>query len=106
MAEVAEEYISDSVDIVSIAANRIEEVMISRLGSKGIFPNVDFYSGMLYYSIGFDPDIFTPIFAVGRISGWVARALEYVRDNKIFRPKALYSGETGPKKYVPVNERD
>ena len=87
-------------------ANKIEEVMISRLGSKGIFPNVDFYSGMLYYSIGFNPDIFTPIFAVGRISGWVARALEYVRDNKIFRPKALYSGETGPKKYVPVNERD
>ena len=87
-------------------ANKIEEVMISRLGSKGIFPNVDFYSGMLYYSIGFEPDIFTPIFAVGRISGWVARALEYVRDNKIFRPKALYSGETGPAKYVPINERD
>ena len=58
------------------AANKIEDVMISKLGSKGIFPNVDFYSGLLYYSIGFNPQIFTPIFAVSRASGWVARSLE------------------------------
>lgn len=88
------------------AANRIEEVMISKLGSKGIFPNVDFYSGLLYYSIGFNPEIFTPIFAVSRTSGWVARSLEYVRDNRLFRPKALYVGENGPKKYRPMNERE
>ena len=87
-------------------AIRIEEVMISKLGSKGIFPNVDFYSGLMYYSIGFDPEIFTPIFAVSRASGWVARALEYVRDNRLFRPKALYVGEKGPRKYTPINERD
>lgn len=88
------------------AANKIEEVMISRLGSKGIFPNVDFYSGLLYYSIGFNPEIFTPIFAVSRASGWVARSLEYVKDNRLFRPKAVYVGETGPKKYLPINERE
>ena len=88
------------------AANKIEEVMISKLGSKGIFPNVDFYSGLLYYSIGFNPEIFTPIFAVSRTSGWVARSLEYVKDNRLFRPKALYIGENGPKKYVPMNERE
>lgn len=88
------------------AANRIEEVMISRLGSKGIFPNVDFYSGLMYYSIGFNPEIFTPIFAVSRASGWVARSLEYVRDNRLFRPKALYVGEKGPRKYITMNERD
>lgn len=88
------------------AANKIEEVMISKLGSKGIFPNVDFYSGLLYYSIGFDPEIFTPIFAVSRTSGWVARSLEYVKDNRLFRPKAAYTGENGPKKYVPMNERE
>lgn len=87
------------------SANRIEEVMISKLGSKGIFPNVDFYSGLLYYSIGFNPEIFTPIFAVSRASGWVARSLEYVRDNRLFRPKAVYSGEKELKKYVPINER-
>ncbi len=88
------------------AANKIEEVMISKLGSKGIFPNVDFYSGLLYYSIGFDPEIFTPIFAVSRASGWVARSLEYVKDNRLFRPKAVYVGQNGPNKYIPINERE
>lgn len=87
-------------------ANRIEEVMISKLGSKGIFPNVDFYSGILYSSIGFDSEIFTPIFAVSRITGWVARSLEYLRDNRLFRPKALYTGEKGPLPYIAMNERD
>lgn len=86
-------------------AEKIEKVMIDRLGSKGIFPNVDFYSGMIYYSMGFEPEIFTPIFALGRVSGWVARALEYVSDNKLFRPKAKYVGESELKKYVPINER-
>ncbi|MEM0156304.1 MAG: citrate/2-methylcitrate synthase [Thermoplasmataceae archaeon] len=87
-------------------ANKIEEVMISKLGSRGIFPNVDFYSGILYSSIGFDSEIFTPIFAVSRITGWVARSLEYVRDNRLYRPKALYTGESGPFPYVPMDERE
>lgn len=88
------------------AANKIEEVMISKLGSKGIFPNVDFYSGLLYYSIGFSPQIFTPIFAVSRASGWVARSLEYVKNNRLFRPKAVYVGSRELKRYVPINERE
>ncbi len=86
-------------------ANKVEEIMINTLGSKGIFPNVDFYSGMVYNAMGFKTEIFTPIFAVGRISGWVARALEYVSDNKLVRPKAQYTGERGPLKYVPIQER-
>lgn len=88
------------------AANKIEEVMISKLGSKGIFPNVDFYSGLLYYSIGFNPQIFTPIFAVSRTSGWVSRSLEYVKNNRLFRPKAVFIGDKELKKYVPINERE
>jgi citrate synthase len=88
-----------------LTANKIEELMINKLGSKGIFPNVDFYSGMVYNALGFKTEIFTPIFAVGRISGWVARSLEYAADNKLFRPKALYTGEKGPLKYVPIHER-
>ncbi len=88
-----------------LTANRIEELMINKLGSKGIFPNVDFYSGMIYNALGFKTEIFTPIFAVGRISGWAARSLEYAGDNKLFRPKALYTGEKGPLKYVPIHER-
>jgi len=86
-------------------AERIEEIMTQILGSKGIFPNVDFYSGLLYYSVGFSPSIFTPIFAVGRVSGWTARSLEYLKDNKIFRPRGLYVGEKGPRDYVPMDER-
>lgn len=86
-------------------ANKIEELMVSKLGEKGIFPNVDFYSGMLYASMGFSADIFTPMFALGRISGWTARALEYLQNNRIYRPKATYIGEEGPKNYVPINER-
>ncbi|MBE0523940.1 MAG: hypothetical protein IBX40_06380 [Methanosarcinales archaeon] len=74
------------------------------LGHKGVFPNVDFYSGLIYYSMGIDTIMFTPIFAVSRIAGWVARVIEYLEDNRIFRPLAVY---VGPRdlKYVPVEER-
>ncbi|MHB1493219.1 MAG: citrate/2-methylcitrate synthase [Thermoplasmataceae archaeon] len=100
-------YISEKSDRKSIfeTANKVEEIMINKLGEKGIFPNVDFYSGMIYYSMGLTPEIFTPIFALGRISGWTARSLEYLQDNKLFRPKALYVGERGPKTYTSIQER-
>ncbi|MCL5794689.1 MAG: citrate/2-methylcitrate synthase [Candidatus Thermoplasmatota archaeon] len=86
-------------------AEQMEKVMISKLGEKGIFPNVDFYSGMVYDSLGFDSRMFTPIFALARIAGWTARSLEYIRDNKLFRPKAKYIGEAGPKEYVGIQKR-
>ena len=86
-------------------AEEVEKVMVSKLGSKGIFPNVDFYSGIVYKSLGFDSKIFTPIFALARISGWFARSFEYLHDNRLFRPRSLYKGEVGPLKYVPINER-
>lgn len=86
-------------------ADGIEKFMIDRLGSKGIFPNVDFYSGIVYKALGFDPDIFTPIFAVSRVAGWVARDIEYLADNRIFRPKAQFTGERELKVYTPMDER-
>ncbi len=100
-------YISEKSDKKNIfeTANKVEEIMINKLGEKGIFPNVDFYSGMIYYSMGLSPEIFTPIFALGRISGWTARSIEYLQNNKLFRPKALYVGERGPKSYVSIQER-
>jgi citrate synthase len=87
-----------------IIAKEVEKVMIERLGQKGIFPNVDFYSGIVYYSLGIDPKMFTPIFAVARVAGWVARVLEYLHSNRIFRPRAVY---TGPLKaeYIPIDQR-
>jgi len=85
-------------------AHTIEKKGVEGLGHKGVFPNVDFYSGLIYYSMGIDTKMFTPIFAVSRIAGWVARIIEYLEDNSIFRPRAVY---VGPRdlKYVPVEER-
>jgi citrate synthase len=85
-------------------AKRIEDEVIAAYGEKGIFPNVDFYSGTVYYAFGIEPAMFTPIFAVSRISGWCARVLEYFRDNRIFRPRAMY---VGPRDltYVPMDKR-
>ena len=54
--------------------------------------------------MGIDPALFTPIFAVSRVSGWTARVMEYMKNNRIFRPRALYIGEFD-KQYVPINKR-
>jgi citrate synthase len=85
-------------------AKRIEDEVIAAYGEKGIFPNVDFYSGTVYYAFGIEPAMFTPIFAVSRISGWCARVLEYFRDNRIFRPRAMYVGAR-ELTYVPMDQR-
>lgn len=61
---------------------------------KQIYPNVDFYSGIVYHALGFEPPMFPVIFAVGRSAGWVARVLEYLPENRIFRPRAAYNGPT------------
>ena len=71
---------------------------------KGIFPNVDFFSGIVYSALGIPTDLFTPIFAVSRVAGWTARVMEYLESNRIFRPRAIYSGAFD-KKYIPLNKR-
>lgn len=85
-------------------AKRIEEEVIAAYGEKGIFPNVDFYSGTIYYAFGIEPAMFTPIFAVSRVAGWCARVLEYLPINRIFRPRAKYVGALEAE-YVPIDER-
>ncbi len=86
-------------------AQKLEKQVVSSLGkTKKIFPNVDFYSGLVYSSIGMPAELFTPIFAVSRVSGWTARALEYLRNNRIFRPRAVYSGPL-EEEYVPIDKR-
>jgi citrate synthase len=85
-------------------AKRVEEEVIAAYGARGIFPNVDFYSGTIYYAMGIEPKMFTPIFAVARIAGWSARVLEYLPENRIFRPRAVYVGEL-ERKYIPLDER-
>ena len=70
------------------------------------FPNVDFYSGIVYDKMGIDPDLFTPIFAVARVAGWLAHYLEQVetKGNKIYRPKQIYDGSRALA-YVPLDQR-
>jgi citrate synthase len=87
-------------------ARRLEKLVVATLGKeKGIFPNVDFYSGIIYKSMGIHRNMFTPVFAVSRVAGWTARVHEYLRKNRIFRPRALYVGEFG-KEYTDVSTRE
>ncbi len=66
--------------------------MEREVASKGIYPNVDFYSATTYHSIGLKLDLFTPMFALSRISGWAGHALEQLDGNRLIRPKADYIG--------------
>jgi len=85
-------------------AVQVEQVASGLLGGKGIYPNVDFYSGIIYDKMGIGPDLFTPIFAMARVAGWLAHWLEQLRENKLFRPDQLYSGEHN-RPYVPIDQR-
>lgn len=86
-------------------ATALEHEVVSALGEKkGIFPNVDFYSGIVYTAMGIPTDLYTPLFAASRVSGWTARVLEYLRRNRIFRPRAIYTGPFGLE-VVPIDKR-
>ncbi len=80
---------------------RLEDLMQAK---KGLIPNVDFYSASVYYSMGIAIDLFTPVFATSRISGWCAHVLEQYQNNRIYRPRGKYVGPTG-EVYVPIDER-
>ncbi len=72
---------------------------------KKLNANVDFYSASTYHTLGIDVDLFTPIFAVSRISGWAAHVIEQLDDNRLIRPRADYLGPKYPARYVPIKER-
>lgn len=82
-------------------SQRIEQLMHEK---KGMYPNVDFYSASTYYLMGIALDMYTPIFAVSRISGWTGHILEQYGNNKLIRPRAEYIGARD-QKYVPIGER-
>ena len=72
---------------------------------KNINANVDFYSATVYYTLGIAVDLFTPIFAVSRISGWTAHILEQLGNNRLIRPRAEYLGPQYPAPYIPMTGR-
>ena len=82
-------------------SDRIAELMLSR---KNLHANVDFYSATVYYSLDIPTDLFTPIFAIARTSGWTAHVLEQLADNRLIRPQSAYTGPVGLK-VVPLEKR-
>jgi citrate synthase len=89
-------------------AMRLEEIALSDeyFISRKLYPNVDFYTGVLYKAMGFDENMFTPLFALGRMPGWIAQWREMMKDpqTKIGRPRQIYTGEV-ERDYVSVSER-
>jgi citrate synthase len=83
-------------------SERIAELMKER---KGLNANVDFYSATVYYSLGLPTDMFTPIFAISRTSGWTAHILEQLVDNRLYRPLSEYVGPAVGKTVVPIGQR-
>ena len=95
---------AEQKDLYKIA-EKLEHSMASHVAAdKKIFPNVDYYSGLVYLALGIPPYLYTPIFAVSRVAGWTARTMEYLRNNRIFRPRAIYTGEFD-NQYVPMKNR-
>jgi citrate synthase len=83
-------------------SERIAQIMKEK---KGLNANVDFYSATVYYSLGIPTDMFTPIFAIARTSGWTAHILEQLADNRLYRPLSEYVGPPVGKKFIPIEER-
>jgi citrate synthase len=85
-------------------AEAIEKAAVARLSDHKILPNVDFFSGIVFKALGIETELFTPVFTMSRISGWAAHVLEYLSDNRLIRPKSVYTGELD-RRYIPVEER-
>ncbi len=85
-------------------SHAVEQVMEREVAAKGIYPNVDFYSATTYHCIGLELDLFTPMFALSRISGWAGHGLEQLEANRLIRPTAEYTGPHGVA-YVPIGQR-
>jgi citrate synthase len=83
-------------------SERIAKMMKDR---KGLNANVDFYSATVYYSLGIPTDLFTPIFAISRASGWTAQVLEQLDDNRLYRPLTDYTGQDSQPEILPIDER-
>ncbi len=85
-------------------ALEVERVAADLLRGKGVYPNVDFYSGIIYDKMGIEVEFFTPIFAMARVAGWLAHWFEQLQENKLFRPDQIYEGEHN-RPYIPIEKR-
>jgi citrate synthase len=105
LQEIAEHHFAESARPTAYeTAVELEKEAIPIYGPKGIYPNVDFYSGVVYQSLGIPTDVFTPIFAIARVAGWLAHWHEQLVGNRIFRPEQISVGKTDVP-YVPLAKR-
>ena len=94
---------ASNVNILEVA-EEVEKVVEEKLASKKLYPNVDFYSGIVFQAMGMPPEIFTPIFAMARVSGWLAHWDEQLKTNRIYRPGQKYIGQRSAD-YVQIDKR-
>ena len=99
--QLFEKYGEDKFYEVAVETERVVQEL---LGHKGIYPNVDFYSGLVYRKLGIPTDLFTPVFGISRTAGWLAHWKEQLEENRIFRPTQIYTG-THSSPYIPIEER-
>ena len=85
-------------------AVELERIAAGILGPKGIYPNVDYYSGIVYDALRIPRDLFTPVFAISRVAGWLSHWLEQLKNNRIFRPEQVYVGKHDVP-YAPLDKR-
>jgi citrate synthase len=85
-------------------ALEMEQAVSEKLGHKGIYANVDFYSGLVYRKLDIPIDLFTPVFAIARVAGWLAHWKEQLGENRIFRPTQIYTGPHD-QKYMDLANR-
>jgi citrate synthase len=85
-------------------SQKIEGIVLAAKADKGIFPNVDFYSATTYHCLGIKTDLFTCMFALSRMSGWTGHCIEQLKDNRLIRPQAMYTGPHGAA-YTPITQR-
>jgi len=105
LQELAEHVFAESGKPVRYdLALQLEAAAVRILGPKGIYPNVDFFSGIIYESLGIPRDLFTPIFAIARVAGWLSHWLEQLRNNRIFRPEQVFTG-VNDKPYLSIDQR-
>jgi citrate synthase len=105
LQEIAEHVFAESTRPKNYeTALELERQCAGIYGPRGIYPNVDFYSGVVYQALGIPTDVFTPIFAIARVAGWLAHWTEQLVGNRIFRPEQINIGKSDVK-YVPLEQR-
>ncbi|MEM0174393.1 MAG: citrate synthase [Sulfolobaceae archaeon] len=98
--------INPNVEKILKIALKLEELGLKQFSSKKIYPNTDFYSGIVYYALGYPVYMYTALFALSRVLGWLAHIIEYVNEeHRLIRPRALYVGPTEKKKFIPLDKR-